>query len=245
MDIIVNLINILSDKFNKLNDKMDDMNDKHIINMVLVKLDFHPNNYKIIKNDNNIFIKCHTYYINVFSDNSTDIEIKNKAIEYNQPMIYSHTKNSCIPPPQYYNEIINNIDSYKSRNPNLYLCIKYSDIIIDLETKNYKIIKAYFNIRKPTEDKYNLFDKIITNITNPSYYFIFNYDMNSINKSYSDITNNIYDLTKINLSFCNDDNNNINIDVIMPTITSLSDEIDTKPLVSNQIKINIINGGFI
>ena len=245
MDIIINLINVMSERFNNFKDKIDEMDDKNIINMVLSKLEFCPNHYKILKKDNKIFIKCHTFYINIFNDNSNFDEIKMKVIEYNQPMIYSHTKNSCMPPPQYYNEIINNIDSYKtSRNPNLYLCIKYCDIIIDLETKNYKITKANFNIRKPTDDKSKLFETIINNINNPSYYFIFNYDLNSINESYSDIRNYIYDFKKISLSFSNDDNN-IDIDVIMPIISSLSNDIDTKPLVSNQIKINIINGGFI
>jgi hypothetical protein len=239
MDILVNLINLLTDRIN-------DISDKNIINIVLSKLDFIPNHYKVIKNDSKIFIKCHNYYINVFNDDDYNKdEIKIKAIEYSQSLIYSHTENSCIPPPQHYNEIINNIDSYKSRNPNLYICIIYADIIIDLETQNYKITKSYFNIRKPTEDKYKLFETIITNIDNPSYYFNLNYDLKSINEVYSNIDNNIYHLTDIKLSFIGKNGEENKIGLIMPTISSISPEIDTKPLLSNQIKTNIIKGGFI
>jgi hypothetical protein len=228
MDILVNLINLLTDRIN-------DISDKNIINIVLSKLDFIPNHYKVIKNDSKIFIKCHNYYINVFNDDDYNKdEIKIKA-----------TENSCIPPPQHYNEIINNIDSYKSRNPNLYICIIYADIIIDLETQNYKITKSYFNIRKPTEDKYKLFETIITNIDNPSYYFNLNYDLKSINESYSNIDNNIYHLNHLELSFIGKNGEENKIGLIMPTISSISPEIDTKPLLSNQIKTNIIKGGFI
>jgi hypothetical protein len=238
MDIFVNLINLLSDKIN-------DMSDKNIINIVLSKLDFSPKYYKVIKNDNKIFIKCHSCYINIWKDIDTYDEIKKKALEYRQSMIYSHTKNSCMPPPQFYYDIIDNIDNYK-REPNLYLCITYADIIIDLETQNYKITKSNFNIRKPTDDKYKLFETIINNIDNYSYYFKLKYDLKSINQSYSNINNNnIYDFNNIDLSFINDNNDEIKLELIMPSLNSISPDIDTKPLLSNQIKINILKGGFI
>ena len=241
MDILVNLINLLSDKIN-------DMSDKNIINIVLSKLDFSPKYYKVIKNDNKIFIKCHSCYINIFPDINNYDKIKKKALEYRQSMIYSHTCNSCMPPQQFYNDIINNIDNYK-REPNLYLCITYADIIIDLETQNYKITKSNFNIRKPTDDKYKLFETIVNNIDNYSYYFKLKYDLKSINQSYSNIDNNIYDFNNIDLSFINDNDNNnndeIKLELIMPSLVSISPNIDTKPLLSNQIKINILKGGFI
>jgi hypothetical protein len=41
--------------------KLNEMNEKNIINMVLSKLDFYPNHYKIIKKNNKIYIKCHYY----------------------------------------------------------------------------------------------------------------------------------------------------------------------------------------
>jgi hypothetical protein len=161
MDIIINLINVLTEK-------ICEMNDRNIINMVLSKLEFCPNHYNIYREKNDIFIKCHSYYINYFNDignktndigneysnfyvdvNATDCseKEKKKILEYQQPMIYSQNKN---------NEL-----------SHLYLCIKYADIIIDLDTKKYKIIKSYFNIRKPTDDKYKLFETIINNIDNP------------------------------------------------------------------------------
>jgi hypothetical protein len=150
-----------------------------------------------------------------------------------------------MPPPQFYYDIIDNIDNYK-REPNLYLCITYADIIIDLETQNYKITKSNFNIRKPTDDKYKLFETIINNIDNYSYYFKLKYDLKSINQSYSNINNNnIYDFNNIDLSFINDNNDEIKLELIMPSLNSISPDIDTKPLLSNQIKINILKGGFI
>ena len=244
MDIIINLINLMSDKINILNSKINDMDEKNIINIVLSKLDFTSKNNKIIKKDNKIYIKCHSYYINIFkNDNDNDNEIKKKIIEYNQPMIFSHTGNSCMPPPQYFNEIINNIDSYK-RNSNLYICVKYADITIDLETKNYNIITTYFNIRKPTNDISKSFENIINNIDNNLWYFNCDCDLTSINNVYSDSKNNIYDLNNINIIFTNDDNK-IQFETIMPKKLSISPDIDTKPMISNQIKRIVLNGGFI
>jgi hypothetical protein len=252
MDIIVNLINLMSEKFIMINDKVDDMLYRNIINMVLSKLDFTPKYHKIIKKDNKIIINCHSYFINIFNDiNNNDMneeEIKLKTLEYSQCSVFSHTDNSSMPVPHYYNDIISNYDLNKCKKiKDLYLCVKYADITIDLDNNNYKIIKSFFNIRKPYDDKFNLFEKIINNIDNPSYYFVCNYDLNSLNESYSDIKNNIYDLNAISITFINniDNNDNIIIDVIMPSITSLSTDIDTKPLVSNQIKRTVFNGGFI
>jgi hypothetical protein len=245
MDIIINLINVLTEK-------ICEMNDRNIINMVLSKLEFCPNHYNIYREKNDIFIKCHSYYINYFNDignktndivneysnfyvdvNATDCseKEKKKILEYQQPMIYSQNKN---------NEL-----------SHLYLCIKYADIIIDLDTKKYKIIKSYFNIRKPTDDKYKLFETIINNIDNPDYYFIFNCDSLFINKSKSNFKDNIYNFKEINLSFVNknddeDDNDkNINIELFMDSIIAISSNVDIKPSVNNNIKINIVRGSFI
>ena len=161
-------------------------------------------------------------------------EIIYKSLKYNQPLILSQNNKIC----QNYYEIINN-----EKNKDLYICIKYIDIIINLETNRYTIIKSYFNIRKPTNDKFKLFEKLINNLNNPSYYFIVNYDLNSINTIHSDIKNNIYDLNNIHITFNNNNDNNdkINFDIIMPTTFKISTNIDTKPLISNQIKKIIIN----
>jgi hypothetical protein len=161
------IIDTLFNNYLTIKSNVDDLNDKYLINMVLSKLDFSPKNHKIIKDNDNIIIKCHDYFINVFKDND---DIINKCLTYEQDLIIDKQ-----PPPYYYDEIINNIDCYKHlRIPNLFICVKYANITIDTITKNYKINQCYFNIRKPTTDKYNYFSDIITNIDNPSYYFINN-----------------------------------------------------------------------
>ena len=51
------------------------MDEIDIINTILSKLDFSPIYHKIIKKDNKIFIKCHSYFINIFNnDNDNDNE---------------------------------------------------------------------------------------------------------------------------------------------------------------------------
>lgn len=218
----------------------DDIKEKNYINFVLSKFKNHSN-YKIFKENNKIFIKFHSYYINIFNNkNDNKEDIISKSIEYKQPLIF--TKNITIPICKNYYQIINN-----NNNKELYICVKYYDIIIDLENNNYSIIKSYFNIRKPSYDKFNLFERIITTINDPSYYFICNYDLNSINISHSNIKNNIYDLNNIRISFNNNNDKNlkINFDIIMPSPFTLSTYIDTKPLISNQIKRIIFNDNFI
>jgi hypothetical protein len=201
---------------------MDDLDNKYLINMALSKLDFSPRNFKIVKDNNNIIIKCHNYFINVFKDNYDDII--NKCLTYEQDLIIDK-----LPPPFNYDEIINNIDCYKHlRMPNLFICVKYADITIDIITNKCKITQCYFNIRKPTTDKYNYFSDIITNIDNPSYYFINNNEKDT------------YFIPE-NIIFTND-TKKIIIEPIVPSINKLSDDIDIKPLLSNEIKIKTYNG---
>ena len=211
----------------------DDIKERNIINGILSKLHTKSNNYRIIKDNNKILIKYHSFIINIYKKTKKE-EIIYKSLKYNQPLILSQNNKIC----QNYYEIINN-----EKNKDLYICIKYIDIIINLETNRYTIIKSYFNIRKPTNDKFKLFEKLINNLNNPSYYFIVNYDLNSINTIHSDIKNNIYDLNNIHITFNNNNDNNdkINFDIIMPTTFKISTNIDTKPLISNQIKKIIIN----
>ena len=245
MEIINYLNNIFIEVRRFINDIFFDIKEKNYINFVLSKLKYSKSNYyKIFKENNKIYIKYHSYYINIFKntiDNDYNKEeIKLKSIEYKQSLIF--TKNINIPICKNYYQIINN-----DNNKELFICIKYYEIIIDLEKNNYSIIKSFFNIRKPSYDKFNLFERIINNIDNPSYYFICNYDLNSLNENYSDIKNNIYDMNNIRISFNNNNDNSlkINFDLIMPTSFTLSTDIDTKPLISNQIKRIVINGGFI
>ena len=174
--------------FSNLKKDVEDLNDKYLINIVFSKLDFSPKNYKIIRkyNDNIINIKCHNYFSNIENDNIKDI-----LLTYEQDKIFYKTPtgdNTCSPPPCYYNEIINNIDAYKhSRKLNIFICIQYADIIIDLNAKRYNIKQSNFNIRKPTNDQYNLFSDIVNNIDNPDYYFINNNNSNNIKTDESDI----------------------------------------------------------
>jgi hypothetical protein len=216
------IIDTLFNNYLTLKSNVDDLNDKYLINIALSKLDFSPKNHKIIKDNDNIIINCHDYFINVFKDNNDDII--NKCLIYEQDLIFDKQ-----PPPYYYDEIINNIDCYKHlRIPNLFICVKYANITINTITKNYKINQCYFNIRKPTTDKYNYFSDIITNIDNPSYYFINNNEKD------------IYFIPE-NIIFRND-NKKIIIEPIIPSINKLSDDIDIKPLLSNEIKIKNYNG---
>lgn len=60
-------------------------------------------------------------------------------------------------------------------------------LIIDLNAKRYNIKQSNFNIRKPTNDQYNLFSDIVNNIDNPDYYFINNNNSNNIKTDESDI----------------------------------------------------------
>ena len=117
-----------------------------------------------MKNNNKIKINCHNYFINIFKDENEN-EVITKSFNYNQDVIFTHAANGdsyCMPPPHFYNEIINNIDSY-TRQPNLYICMQYATNTINLVENKYKIIHNYFNIRKPSEDIKNEFSDIITN----------------------------------------------------------------------------------
>lgn len=194
--------------------------------IILSKLNFTPKYYKIIKKDNNIYIKCHYYYINIFDNDDNDNDNILKTIKYNQPTIFINNN--------YYN-IINSSDKEE-----LYICIKYADICINLDNNNYKIIKSNFNIRKPTNDKFNLFQKILNNLN--TNYFNINYDTMFINYYYSNFNINVYHINNIDISFINDNNEKINIDFLMNSINILSPDIHIKPMINNQIKIKVFNG---
>jgi len=245
MEITINLINSLFNKYLHLQKDVDDLNHKYLMNIALSKLDFAPKYHKIIKNNNIINIKSHNYFINVFNNNNDNKDnIINKCLLYEQHLIFNKTFNGdnyVIPPPCYYNDIINNIDSYNDlRKPNLFICVKYANIIIDLIEKNYKIKQFYFNIRKPTNDKYNYFSDIINNIDNPSYYFINNDDKNNNNKN-----------DKKDIYFIQDDiifTNDIKKIIIKPIMQEryiISPDVNIEPLLSNEIIIKENEGSFI
>jgi hypothetical protein len=162
-----------------------------------------------------------------------DEEIKIKAIEYIQPKIY--IDNNYNPISEKFNDIIDNTNS------NLYICITHADIIIDLDKKNYKIYKVNFNIRKPTEDRYNLFERIINNIN--TYYFNINYDVMYITYHLSDVINSIYYINTMSISLT-DNIDAINIDLIQHTATSIIQEIDYKPFIFNEVKLKVVDINF-
>ena len=234
MEITMNLLNKLFNNFSNLKKDVEDLNDKYLINIVFSKLDFSPKNYKIIRkyNDNIINIKCHNYFSNIENDNVKDI-----LLTYEQDKVFYKTPigdNTCNPPPCYYNEIINNI-----AHKNIFICIQYADIIIDLNAKRYNIKQSNFNIRKPTNDQYNLFSDIVNNIDNPDYYFINNNNSNNIKTDESDIYFIPEDIIYTN------DIKKIIIKPIMQKVNTILDDIDIKPLLSNQIRVKDYNGIFI
>jgi len=57
----------------------DKNNERILINLILSKLEFCPNHYKIIKKNNKIFIKCHLLY-NDYIYNDTSLERANHLI---------------------------------------------------------------------------------------------------------------------------------------------------------------------
>jgi hypothetical protein len=216
------------------------MNELFLIDTAISKLDFVPQYNKSIKINNKIYVRCHSYFINIYNNYATTIEtidideeIKIKAIEYMQPKIY--IDNNYNPISEKYNDIIDN------KNSNLYICITHADIIIDLDKKNYKIYKVNFNIRKPTEDKYNLFEKIINNIN--TYYFNINYELMYITYHLSDVINSIYYINTMSITLTNDIDA-INIDLLQHTATSISQEIDYKPFIFNEVKLKVVDINF-
>lgn len=125
------------------------------------------------------------------------------------------------------------------RRLNIFICIQYADIIIDLNAKRYNIKQSYFNIRKPSTDQYNLFSDIVNNIDNPDYYFINNNNSNNIKMDESDIYFIPEDIIYTN------DIEKIIIKPIMQKVNTILDDIDIKPLLSNQIRVKDYNGIFI
>lgn len=117
------------------------------------------------------------------------------------------------------------------RRLNIFICIQYADIIIDLNAKRYNI--------KPSTDQYNLFSDIVNNIDNPDYYFINNNNSNNIKMDESDIYFIPEDIIYTN------DIEKIIIKPIMQKVNTIFDNIDIKPLLSNQIRVKDYNGIFI
>ena len=266
---------ILADLINLLSDKIIEMNEKYLINIVLSKLDFSPKFYKVIKKDNKIYIKCHYYKTldNCFNNMMFKYDVNETplyhiSIDNDRTTYIFNTSNNNIP------YKLKNLDGKTA------LSIIYADILIDLETKNYKIITSYYHIYKfsPNPDREALYSKIINFLDDPSYYIIVNdiYDtdlninmdnisekkreeyLSTFDNYFSKITNNnnkdylkFYYLNKFNIIITNDTNDKIVINSIINNKVSnndkcsgsnISKDIDIKPHIHNCICINIKSG---
>ena len=229
------------------------INIKKVINIILSKLDFCPNHYKIIRKDNKIYIKCH-YYSNDYShllfnndDNTSNIIKENNEGYY----INFEKKNK---------KLIN-------YNPKKNINIIVYDILIDMKYKNYKIITSYFQIINCHIDDDNLYLKLIQKLEDPSYYiqinniydnnlnFIYKYDEILFEPFYYKFNKKkLHHLYNQNMEFSitvRNDSDLINIYPILVEINSyqnlkLSKYINTRPHINNSSYIiNKISGSFI
>jgi hypothetical protein len=231
------------------------INNKKVINIVLSKLDFCPNHYKIIREDNKIYIKCHYYsndyshlLFNKYNDNTTSNIIK----ENNEGYYINFEKTN--------KRLIN-------YNPKKNINIIVYDILIDIKYKNYKIITSYFQIINCHIDNDNLYSKLIKKLEDPSYYiqinniydnnlnFIYKYDealFEPLNYKF----NKSHHLYNPNMEFyitIKNGSDLINIYPILSEINSyknsnlkLSKYINTRPHINNSSYIiNKISGSFI
>jgi hypothetical protein len=250
MIIIALLIIVIKDN----DDKNDNYNNKeiNIINLVLSKLDYIPNHYKINRKDNKIFIKCH-YYTKI-----------NSLLLFNGYLINDVKLNSNQ---DYYIKTydydkINTLFLY-NYDPSKDLGVITFDILIDMKNKNYKIITSYFQIINCIRDDEDLYAKIIKYLETSSFYINVNniYDenlnINSFNElfykefSRKDKIYRFHHMQKFNITITNDEEY-LSINPILSQsgeypihLTELSVEFDKKPHINNHIAIKIFSGIFI
>lgn len=192
----------------RLNNKINRYNENNLINTVLSRLNYNSNHYNIYKLDNKIYIKCHTYNINKLSNISSNI------IKYNK---------------YYYIEELNTITGDKNQikflniDPDKVININTSEIIIDLNTKNYKITTYNFNIINLFTDINEYYSKIIKYLDDNSYYI-------EINKNFVTITN---DFNKINIYYIVNDN-------IISQNINIKSHIDNSTFIINNISGSLI-----
>ena len=244
------------------------MNERNIINMVLSKLDFYPNHYKLIKKDNKIFIKCHYYTLDCSHYIISSYNIN--YIQYNSNGYYIKIYGNH----ELKTQVLNNYAAGKD------IGIIAIDILIDLKQKKYKIITTYFQILTCNYyQKENIYTKIINLLDDPAFYIKVSniYDSNlNINDNipnylYQPFYQNLANKEKrfrcnyikpfniiITNSIDNDNNNNDNNNetlIIKPIITQygehpnttmeVSKDIDIEPHINNHIAIYKITGGIL
>ena len=233
-----------------------EINKKKVINIILSKLDFCPNHYKIIRKDNKIYIKCH-YYSNdyshlLFNKYNNDDNTSNIIKENNEGYYINFEKKN--------KKLIN-------YNPKKNINIIVYDILIDMKYKNYKIITSYFQIINCHIDDDNLYLKLIQKLEDPSYYiqinniydnnlnFIYKYDEILFEPFYYKFNKKkLHHLYNQNMEFnitIRNDSDLINIYPMLVEINSyqnlkLSKYINTRPHINNSSYIiNKISGSFI
>ena len=238
--------------------EINEINRKKVINIVLSKLDFCPKHYKIINDNNNIYIKCH-YYSNDYSQflfkkyNNDDSDDTSNIIKKN--------KNG------YYIKINENNIKLINYNPNKNINIIVYDILIDMKCKKYKIITSYFQIINCIRDDNNLYLNIIKKLEDPKYYiqinniydknlnFIYKYDESLFETFYYKFNQTkLHHLYNANMEFnitITDDTDFININPILFQKNflqniELSKYINSTPHINNSSYIiNKISGAFI
>ena len=234
--------------------KLNEINEKNIINMVLSKLDFYPNHYKIIKKDNKIYIKCHYYTLDCSHYIISCYNIN--YIQYNSNGYYIKVYGNH----ELKTKILNNYAPGKD------IGIITIDILIDLNKKYYKIITSYFQII--TCNYYlneDLHSKIINYLDDPSFYI----NISNIYDNNLNINNNIpnYYFEPFYQKLANKEKrfrcnyikpfniiitNDTEILILKPIITQLgehpntimkvSEDIDIEPHINNHISIHKITG---
>ena len=230
------------------------MNERIIINMVLSKLDFYPNHYKLIKKNNKIYIKCHYYTLDCSHYIISGYNIN--YIQYNSNGYYIKVYGNH----ELKTRVLNNYASGKD------IGIIVIDILIDLKERHYKIITTYFQIITCNYYlKEDLYTKIINYLDDTSFYInISNIYDNNLNIN-NDIPNYVYQpfyqhlankekkfrcnyIKPFNIIITND----IDTLILKPIITQLgeypntimevSNNIDIEPHINNHIAINKITG---
>ena len=231
--------------------------ERNIINLVLSKLEYSPKHYKIIKKDNKIFIKCH-YYTNNNSHLIFNGSIINKIKHDSNDNYYITTYTK-----EYATSIfLNNYDKNKE------LGIITFDIMIDFKSKNYKIINSYFQIINCIKDEENIYTKLITYLQDPTFYInvnyiydnnlnIYNHNLNSYNELFykqfgkREQLYRFNYMEKFNIIITNDKERIVITPILNQIkkktnlIIEISDYIDIKPHINNNIAVKIISGIFI
>jgi hypothetical protein len=231
--------------------------ERNIINLVLSKLDYSPKHYKIIKKDNKIFIKCHYYTTNnshLIFNGSIINKIKHDSND--NYYITTYTKEHAT------SLFLTNYDKNKE------LGIITFDIMIDFISKNYKIINSYFQIINCIKDDDNIYTKLITYLQDPTFYInvnyiydnnlnIYNHNLNSYNELFykqfgkREQLYRFNYMEKFNIIITNDKNRIVITPILNQIrkktnlIIEISNIIDIKPHINNNIAVKIISGIFI